>query len=117
MSRDPAPFGDALIHRLWRKLMKEVEGQGLLYAHRDYCGHGLLRQGDGVALMEVEDGWGRSTLAAWTDLDAFVEFWARQSDFSCGGWDPAEPLFHAADEWARGNQRITRERLLEYLDV
>jgi len=40
---------------------------------------------------------------------------ARQSDFSCSGWDPAELVFFTTDEWARNNQHITREKLYRFL--
>ena len=107
------PFGDALMIRVWRHLRKCRVDQGIAYGHRDYCGHGLVRSADGVALVLVEDGFPREVLRMWRDEDAFVDFWARQSDHTCGGHAKGEPLFSTTDDWLRDNQRITLARLVQ----
>jgi hypothetical protein len=107
------PFGDALVFRVWRCLKKCRIDEGFAYGHRDYCGHGLVRAADGVALVLVEDGFPRDVLQTWRDEASFVAFWARQSDRSCGGHDQGEPLFFTSDDWLRDNQRITLARLRE----
>lgn len=107
------PFGDALMFRVWRRLQTRALDEGIAYHHRDYCGHGLVRAAGGIALVVVEDGSPHRVLATWHDQAAFVDFWARQTDHTCGGHDPAEPLFFTTDEWVRDNQRLTLARLLE----
>jgi hypothetical protein len=97
--------------RVWRRLRKGRIDEGIAYGHRDYCGHGLVRAADGIALVTVEDGFPRDVLQTWRDEASFVEFWARQSDHTCGGHDPAEALFFTTDDWLRDNQRITLARL------
>lgn len=106
------PFGDALVIRVWRALKKCPLDDGIIYGHRDYCGHGLVHVAEGVALVLVEDGFPREVLQTWRDEASFVDFWARQSDASCGGHDASEPLFFTTDAWLRDNQRITLTRLL-----
>lgn len=107
-----APFGMQLARELYRKLMTCDEGSGLIHAfHRDYCGHGLIRTGNAITLREIYDG-GYGTgdpIASWDEQDDFVTFFARQSDFTCSGWDPKEPVFFTADSWAQNNQRLTRD--------
>lgn len=114
---DRRPFGERLARRLWRELSWCVEGEGLIHQkHRDYCGHGLVRNGGDVVLCEIQDGFlPGSALARWSDRDAFVAFFARQSDWSCSGWEPAEPVFYTDDPWRRSNQRLSREVIERFL--
>lgn len=112
-------YGEALARDLWAAVMAMPPGEGaILHAHRDYCGHGLIRTEAGIKLCEIQDG-GHSTgapIAEWSDEADFIAFLARQSDYSCSGWDPSEPVFFTTDEWACNNQRLTRENLLRFLD-
>lgn len=107
------PFGDALMFRIWRHLGRCRIDDGIAYGHRDYCGHGLVRAADGIALVLVEDGFPREVLQTWRDEASFVGFWARQTDRTCGGHDPAEPLFFTTDDRLRDNQRLTLARLVQ----
>ncbi len=108
LSREP--FGEARARALWRRLMSINDGEGLIAEfHRDYCGQGLIRRGDGVVLCDIFDGGGATgdVIAAWREEADFVAFFARQSDFSCSGWDIGEPVFFTEDAWYRNNQRLT----------
>ena len=108
LSRDP--FGQTRATALWRKLATVGEGEGLIVEfHRDFCGQGLIRRAGGVVLCDIFDGGGQTgdPITAWGDETDFVAFFARQSDFSCSGWDERESFFHATDPWYRNNQRIT----------
>lgn len=112
------PFGDALARDVWRALMKTKIGDGVVYErHRDFCGQGLIRTSHGVKLCDVEDGGASfgEPIAQWSDEDAFVDFFARQSDHSCSGWDESEPIFFSSDDWYRNNQRLTRAVLERFL--
>jgi hypothetical protein len=112
-------FGPALAQAVWRRVTACPVGEGLVGEfHRDFCGHGLIRTGDGVKLCDIHDG-GHGTGAAiahWASEEAFVAFFAAQSDFSCSGWDASEPVFASDDEWYRNNQRLTREKLLAFVE-
>lgn len=104
------PFGEVRATALWRRLASVGEGEGLIVEfHRDFCGHGLVRRADRVVLCDIFDGGGYTgdPIATWGDETDFVAFFARQSDFSCSGWDEREPVFHASDAWYRNNQRLT----------
>ena len=85
--------------------------------HKEYCGHGVVRTATGAALREVEDGHthGIPNIASWDDEESFVAFFARQSNHSANGYDPAEPAFYTDNEWSRGNQRLTRQELARVL--
>ncbi len=111
-------LGTALAESVWRKLMNEAPGSGVIYDyHRDFCGHGLIRTEDGVMLCDVQDGgayFGQS-IAEWKSEEDFVAFFASQSDFSMSGWDAGEPVFFTDDDWYRNNQRLTRAVLERYL--
>jgi hypothetical protein len=106
------PFGSRVARDLYQKLMACKPGSGLIHEfHRDYCGHGLIRTGASVTLREVQDG-GHSVgepIASWSSEADFVAFFSRQSDFTCSGWEPREPVFFTEDEWARNNQRLTSD--------
>ncbi|AOF91013.1 hypothetical protein [Sinorhizobium sp. RAC02] len=116
LSREP--LGGPLAEHVWRKLLDETPGNGVIYDHhRDFCGHGLIRTQDGVMLADVQDGglYFGAPIAVWTTEPDFVTFLARQSDFSMSGWDRAEPAFFTEDDWYRNNQRLTRAVLERYL--
>ncbi len=112
------PFGEARAAALWRRLASAKDGDGMILEfHRDFCGHGLIRKGGGIVLCDVFDG-GCNTgdaIANWEREDEFVTFFARQSDFSCSGWDEGEPVFHSGDSWYRNNQRLTRAAIDRFL--
>lgn len=115
---DRRPFGEGLARDIWQRLMRAKPDTGVIHDyHRDYCGQGLIRTTSGVKLCDVEDGGGHfgKPILAWFDEDEFVAFFARQSDYSCSGWDNSEPVFFTTDSWNRNNQRITRAVLKRYL--
>jgi hypothetical protein len=124
------PFGRELMEQVASKLTKEgYHGYhgGLRYTHRDFCGHGLVFRPRGYdlednhpvySLCTVNDGfWTKDILGMWGSKEDFVSFWSRQSDWSCSGFDETTFLFFEKEESlaARGNQRITRDRLQRYL--
>ncbi|MFA7413826.1 MAG: hypothetical protein WC048_05020 [Rhizobium sp.] len=116
LSREP--FGTALATALWRRLASVKDDEGLILEfHRDFCGHGLIRRADRVMLCDIFDGGGQTgdPITAWADEADFVAFFARQSDFSCSGWDEGEPVFHSDDTWYRNNQRLTRAAIDRFL--
>lgn len=102
-------LGAERARRLWEKLQKAAIGEGLIHqSHRDFCGHGLIRMQNGVILCDILDGsYPGPAIATWATEAEFVAFFARQSDFSMSGWDPAEPVFFTEDRWYRNNQRLT----------
>jgi hypothetical protein len=115
---DRRPFGEGLARRVWQKLMRAKANDGLIHErHRDFCGQGLIRTTHGVKLCDVEDGGGNlgKPIAQWFSEEEFVAFFARQSDYSCSGWDEGEPVFFSTDSWYRNNQRLTRDVLERYL--
>jgi hypothetical protein len=78
------PLGTLLAERIWRKLLDEVPGTGVIYDHhRDFCGQGLIRTENGVMLADVQDGglYFGPPIAEWSTETDFVAFLARQSDF------------------------------------
>jgi hypothetical protein len=112
------PLGVLFAERVWRRLMTEASGNGVIYdRHRDFCGQGLIRTGDGVMLADVQDGgtYFGAPIAEWKTEADFVAFFADQSDFSMSGWDADEPVFFSEDDWYRNNQRLTRAVLERYL--
>ncbi len=115
---DRKPFGESLTRNVWQKLMRTKAGDGVIYErHRDFCGQGLIRTTHGVKLCDVQDG-GHSygePIAQWFDEEAFVAFFAKQSDYSCSGWDESEPTFFTTDSWYRNNQRLRRDVLERFL--
>lgn len=115
---DRRPFGADLATALWSALMRQSPGKGVIVDfHRDFCGQGLIRTSDGVMLCDIQDAGAFTgpAIAAWRQQETFVDFFARQSDFTCSGWDPAEPVFATDDEWYRNNQRLTRAVLETFL--
>ena len=126
------PFGRELMEAVADKLMKEGHdgwNGGLYYIHRDYCGHGLNFSTRGYDqadhdnslkvfnLQVVIDGhFSGRKLGYWEKKEDFVKFWARQSDYSCSGYDAyTSSIFYEHEQFIRGNQRIDKKRLEDYL--
>lgn len=115
---DRRPFGEALARDIWRKLMRTEVNEGVICErHRDFCGQGLIRTTSGVKLCDVHDAGQHygETITQWVDEEAFVAFLAKQSDYSCSGWDKSEATFFTTDSWYRNNQRLTRAVLERFL--
>lgn len=115
---DRTLFGPVLAEKVWRRLMQCEAGEGLIHEfHRDFCGHGLIRTQDGVKLCDIQDGhFPGEAIAEWRSQAEFTGFFAGQSDYSCSGWDESSLVFATQDEWYRNNQRLTREKLLRFVD-
>lgn len=116
---DRRPFGEHLAGKLWRQLDRCKDGEGLIHEHhRDYCGHGLIRSAGRVMLCEIQDGhMPGPALASWRNGEDFVPFFARQSDWTCSGWEPSEPVFYTEDPWRRSNQRLTRAIIRRFVPL
>ncbi|MBP1843856.1 hypothetical protein J2046_002112 [Rhizobium petrolearium] len=126
MDRRRAEVRDMLSHkalgaerarRLWGKLQRAEIGGGLIHEfHRDFCGHGLIRTQAGIILCDIQDGhFPGPAIATWDNEREFVDFFARQSDFTMSGWEPAEPVFFTEDKWYRNNQRLRAEIIDRFL--
>jgi len=113
---DRALFGPVLAGQVWDRVIIRPVGEGLIHEfHRDYCGHGLIRTEHGIKLCDILDGhYPGEAIVEWRSREAFVAFFAEQSDYSCSGWDETSPVFFSSDEWHRNNQRLTREKLLRF---
>lgn len=114
---DRTPFGHDLAQGLWLRLMQMwlINGlrmNGISIVHRDYCGHGLIRVEEGVELTDIWDGMPSVAWESWSDANSFVEFWSRQSAFSCSGHDASalSIFLHGKCEYP-DNPRINRARL------
>lgn len=114
---DRRPFGKRLAGKLWRGLSRCKDGEGLIHErHRDYCGQRLIRRAGGVMLCEIQDGHVPGpTIASWRNSEDFIAFFARQSDWTCSGWEPSEPVFYTEDPWRRSNQRLTRAIITRFV--
>lgn len=107
LSREP--FGLKLANKVADQLEK---GMLLAYTHRDYGGDGLYFDKGKYIWTSIFDGWPQSTRAEWDNREAFVQFLAGMSDYSCCGGE-GSPEFLQNGPFELNNQRITRARLLE----
>lgn len=111
------PFGEPLMRKVAARLRASGESGGLQYAHRDYCGHGLFYSQGKFILATVSDASMDRTLKSWDSEDDFVSFFAPLDDYACSGADPSNRVFRTEDAWELGNQRLTRDRLVEFGDA
>lgn len=109
-------YGDELATRLWTAMEAQPVDSGIINHHRDYCGIGLMRTAQGVTIARFEDGFYVLPLLSWTNLPEFVAYWSQQSDFGQSGADARYPELWAKSDFERNNQRITRARILEFLE-
>ena len=113
---------------------KILQGDDLAYRHRDYCGIGIFRagwapthhfdlgkqvQGQLVPSSDFEicyviDGYPSKRITSFQGKDAFVNWLSAQSDYSMSGCFPNE-LYEEAEPFNMNNQRITRERLTNFV--
>ena len=61
------------------------------------------------------DGFKDRTVKKFRNEIEFVNWLSKQSDFSLGGFDQNEKDLYEESAYFRGNQRITRQDLEEYL--
>lgn len=110
-------IGIELASKVAKKLLKDKGRKGIWYTHRDYCGHGLISIDDNISLVEVHDGdpLDGKALLSWKSESDFISWLARQSDFSLSGADPDEKELFSEDSFGLNNQRLTAERLTEYV--
>ncbi|HYQ18431.1 MAG TPA: hypothetical protein VEQ58_21795, partial [Polyangiaceae bacterium] len=108
-------FGHELAASLAARLRRD--GSGIAYGHKYYCGHGL-RFADGRYRLEIiEDGLESTELMSWADEQQFIDAVASWSDYTCSGADPNAPLFKADSAFELANQRISRDRIEEFLAI
>lgn len=93
-----------------------AEGRVLAYRHRDYCGHGLVCEDGLYKVVSVHDFGYYRDIAVFTAQSDFVSYLARQSDWSLSGACPAEELLYTEDTFQLNNQRLTRQRLQDFLN-
>ena len=113
---------EALSHEdVGRELAKKVadklkKGDALFYSHRDYCGHGLIFSDGNYQLVSVYDGVS-SALEKFNSSKEFINFLARQSDYSLAGADCKEHVFFTESAFELNNQRLTTNRLQNFTRV
>ena len=114
---DAKPFGDELARAAARFLKENQWFDGLgaiVRAHRDYTGHGLFHDhatGE-FFLAGSLDSLPRERLLTFPDEPGFTQWLAAQTDLALSGDIPTGmPEF----DLRPGNQRITRQLILEHL--
>lgn len=114
---DVTPFGDELARAaaLFLEENQWFDGLGaIVRAHRDYTGHGLFHDhatGD-FFLARSLDSLPRERLLTFPDEPGFTRWLAGQTDLALSGHVPTGmPQF----DLDPGNQRITRQLILDHL--
>lgn len=106
-SFDTTPFGHELTESIAEYLIRH---RVLANNHPHYCGMGLFfRDGEFLYADVCDAGLGLyGTYRTFTDRTSFVAWLAQQSDQTLSGREEQSA-------WLRGNQRLTRARLLKHL--
>lgn len=97
---DTTPYGKPLAEKVAVYL---EQGNVIAYAHRDYCGMGLLHWNGAFYYGSVNDGYMLFMDQKFDSKKIFIEWLSAQSDDSLYGKEE--------ESWVRDNQRITKERL------
>lgn len=124
---DRTPIGKVSASAVARKLRRHAEasasGIEQLSAggeHRDYCGIGVIYEKgkQEYSIGYVHDGMFSEALKTFSSEGAFVEWLARQSDYSlCGASSDADHLPQERTEFGFNNQRLTRAKLEAYVSA
>ncbi|REC45401.1 hypothetical protein [Chryseobacterium pennipullorum] len=105
LAEDTQMMGKKLAERVADQLQR---GNLLGFHHRDYCGMAMGMNAEQHFLYgEFYDGTDFSVPQIFKSKDAFVAWLASQSTASLARLD--------AEDFYKGNQVITRERLLEFV--
>ena len=111
-------FGEELMTKVAQQLVKQSDVPyskvTLLQSHREYCGHGLVYEHGEYKLCAIYDGTPRDLIKSWKNEKSFVDFWEKQSDFSCSGADKTQKVFHTGSKFSLNNQRLTRIKFVKY---
>ena len=109
------PIGVTLASAVANRLKNN---RNIINAHRDYCGHGLDFKDGKFRLLSVHDGLieHSDVVHEWDSEKGFIEFLARQSDWSLSGADIDEEILYTDDDFFLNNQRITKATLKETVD-
>lgn len=109
-------FATQVARKFWANESK-VDHVGVIYLHRDYCGHSLVWLGGNLQIGKTYDGCVTSSTKKWRDdeMSTFIEWLAKQSDYSLSGHDESSKEFFEPETFYRGNQRINLNRLSEFL--
>ncbi|EFC46575.1 predicted protein [Naegleria gruberi] len=91
-----------------------VSGKNIVNNHRDYCGLALFYENSEYVLAYCNDGCDFDPIEKFASEEAFVEFLAKQSDFTLSGADKNSKLYEEST-FARNNQRINRACLASLL--
>ena len=106
-------IGKDLAKRVASKLKN---GDTLFYSHRDYCGHGLMYKDNSYHIFRIIDAdiEDALTLEKFNSSEEFINFLARQSDYSLAGADCKEHVFFTESAFELNNQRLTANRLQDF---
>jgi len=104
-SHDKAPYGKELARKVAEKL---YSGQDLKYDHREYCGKAFVFVDDHVEYVSCFDGNQYYDAVIFQTKQEFIDWLGAQSDESLAG-------FECENTWDLDNQRITKERLEEFI--
>ncbi len=93
------------------------QGKQLYYAHRDYCGQGLMFKEGSFHIFriidaDIEDALSLKVLNSTTE---FIDFLAQQSDYSLAGADSSVPELYSTDLFSLNNQRLSKKRLINFV--
>jgi len=97
----------------------ELEKERFLsYVHRDYCGHGLIKQGGKYGIYIVHDGIfdPNFIICSFSSRDQFIQYLSRQSDYSFSGADSSEHELHTLKSFELNNQRLSIARLTQFVE-
>lgn len=108
-----AGFGTDLMISVARRLST---GKTFYNCHKEYCGHGLHFKDGIYCLVSVYDGVDFENIAEWKSAESFVQFFSKQSDFTCSGADQQCCLFRTDDPWRMFNQTITKAELEKFVE-
>lgn len=106
LAADTAAFGYTIAELVADKLQN---GYFLGYQHRDFCGMAMkMNEKNQFLYGELYDGTDFSVPTVFEDRELFVAWLSEQSTASLARLED--------DDFYRGNQVITRKRLLEFIN-
>ena len=86
-----------------------------IYQHQAYCGVGFEFNNGKFNFCRVYDGFFEKELIIFDNKDIFIEWLASKNDLNMSGDDPNDSDLYEEDKFYRGNQRICRYHLEDFI--
>ena len=94
----------------------EKQKEMVIYGHQCYCGTGFrFSKDEKFHFCKVWDGYPTDDILTFDNKDIFIEWLASKNDLQMDGSEESDPDLYEEDKFYRGNQRVGRGHIEEFI--